>query len=858
MLSLTETSHCYDINKLNALLSLISEILSVNDFHELLNKITEKTALLFNAEGSLVRLLTEDKQLKVIACYGLPNDHLEHLTMSLGTGIAGVSALQRRTIVINSKLDFEGITPILDIETAVNIPLIAEDKVIGTYGIFNKKSEDAQIIPFSSEDITLLEAFANISAIVIAKQKLFEDAIKQKEIATASLNAQQELKEYLEALIDSSADAIVTTDLNNIVRSWNKAAERIFGYTEEEIIGQPLPYVPDFLMEQNNEFVRRVINGETFKDIETVRKTKDSKLIDINLTLAPLKDSEGRVIAITRISRDISEKKRIERELLRRHSELNKLLFISSAMRGTLELKKLLKMVLTAVTMGDGLGFNRAMLFLLDESTKELKGAIGVGPASHEEAWRVWSELSMKQKSLSDILSDIETSDIEQESYVDKLCKSQSIPLSKESILTKTVLERRSFNITESHLNPLSDDFISRQLGSFAYATVPLLSKDKVIGVLWVDNYFSMRPITEHDIEVLKGFTNQISAAVENARLFEKIALAEKELENIFDSITDVLFVTDSSNIIKNANTPAMMLVSKPKEEIIGQDARMIFHDLFIDLKEADIKDSPSKIQEIDSGFFKGSFLVSCSPITNTAGELIGTVHILRDITEMKRLREKYIASQRMAVLGEMAAKVAHEIRNPLLSIGGFARRLEKRLESPLKEYAHVILQETTRLEGLLTEMLSFVKNVPLQKSEFMISQLITNVVNLMNEAAKEKSLAIVADIQEDILITADYNKLKEAIINVLSNAIQASEKGEVILRAYKKDTEAVIEVCDCGVGIKKEDLDKIFNPFFTTRATGTGLGLSITKKIVDDHLGKIVVGSQVGKGTTFSIYLPL
>ena len=160
-------------------------------------------------------------------------------------------------------------------------------------------------------------------------------------------------KEYLESLIDNSADAIITSDLDGIVTSWNKGAEKIYGFTEEEAINTFLPFLPDFLIETEKSYMERIKEGETIKDIETVRLRKDGTMFEVSLTLSPIKDTSGEVIAISGISRDISEKKKVEKELIRRNQELSRLFFISSAMRGTLELNKLLRMVLTAVTRSE-------------------------------------------------------------------------------------------------------------------------------------------------------------------------------------------------------------------------------------------------------------------------------------------------------------------------------------------------------------------------------------------------------------------------------------------------------------------------------------------------------------------------
>jgi signal transduction histidine kinase len=224
-----------------------------------------------------------------------------------------------------------------------------------------------------------------------------------------------------------------------------------------------------------------------------------------------------------------------------------------------------------------------------------------------------------------------------------------------------------------------------------------------------------------------------------------------------------------------------------------------------------------------------------------------------------------------MAALGEMAAKVAHEIRNPLLSIGGFARRLEARVDGDLKEYSKIIADEVRRLEGILNDTLSFVKTAKLEKSEVDIDELLNNVIILLEPAVYDKGNILIKEVVHPIKIFADHDRLKEALLNIVSNSNQATEYGIITLRAYTEKAasepdmfgyipekiEVVIEVEDTGYGIKEEDLRRIFDPFFTTRATGTGLGLSITKRIIEEHGGRMEVESIYGTGTKFKIYMP-
>lgn len=674
----------------------------------------------------------------------------------------------------------------------------------------------------------------------------------------------EEKKGDLEGIIESFPDAIVTFDLNGIVTSWNTGAENMYGFTKEESIGRFLPYSPIFFLSTEKENIERIKNGEILKDYETIRQKKDGTTLEVSLTVSPVRDQEGRIIGGICISRDISEKKRVEKELVRRNQELSRLFFISSAMRGTLELDRLLRMILTAVTMSDGLGFNRAILFLVDESKTVLKGAMGVGPASPEEAFQIWDRLSLEKKTLSDIIYEIETGPLRKDSFLDRLSLSMEIPLSEDTVLTRAVKERKPFNIQDVKEEPLPDAAFIQQLGTQAYAVAPLISRDKIIGVIWVDNHFNRRPILEEDMRFLSAFTNQVASAVESTRLFEQIALAEQELENIFESISDKVFFTTKDYVIRKINKAVSERLGKPPEEIIGKKCYEIFHGRNKPRKRCPhhktIETKKAYVQELEEPYLGGTFIISSSPILDSTGEFIGTVNVMRDITEIKKLHEQLIMAQRMAALGEVAARVAHDIRNPLVSIGGFARRLERNLEGPVKEYAEIIVKEISGLELILKEILSFVRGVSLEKQMVKVDSIVDEVTAVIKSGLEEKQITIVKELNAPFEVFMDSGNVREALLNILTNAVHAiGSNGKIVVRTYKERNSVVIEVKDTGSGIPEEALPFIFDPFFTTKGSGsTGLGLTITHKIIEKHKGKIEVESKPNAGSTFRVFLPL
>ena len=829
----------------------ISSILNID---ELLPYICREVSKVFNVTGCILRLI-EGSNLQIKASYGLSDRITQALNLRIGEGIAGHVFSTGAPLLIDDthKMQDNLRVPGIDATSVMCVPLFVGDRIIGTLGLYDKKDEWG-IITFTEDDLKSLMTFASVSSIAIENARLYRAEIeKEKEVT--------QTKDYLKSLIEDSADAIITSDIDGHITSWNKGAENIYGYAENEVIGRFLPMVPAFLQEEERRFMDKIKQKETLRNIETIRQTKNGRLIEVSLTLSPILDASEHVTGISGISRDISEKKLVEKELIRKNQELSRLFFVNSVVRSTLELDKLLKMVLTVVTMGDGLGFNRAILFLVDEANNVLKGEMGVGPASPEEAKNIW--ISMEGKSLGAIIEEIENGPVYLDSHLDRLSQRLSIDMNGDCILCRCIKDKRPYNIRNARTEPLVTPYLIQMLGADSFGVVPLISRDKIIGIIWVDNLFTGRPIKDEDLQFLMGFSSHIASAIENARLFENVTLAQSELKNIFESISDMVYYTDRDFTIKRVNQAVVRKIGKPEQEIIGKKCYQIFHG----------KDEPWElcphhtssaaqqpyVGELEDPYLAGTFVVSNSPIFDSAGNFVGTVHISRDVTELRNLRERVIHSERMAALGELAARVAHEIRNPLISIGGFARRLEKKLEGDIQEYAKIIVNEVSRLENILKEILGFVKSSRVNKSRVNINDLLSGIVDFIAPEMDERHNTVVKEFSEQLIIAViDPDRIKEAILNIFTNAAQATDHGKITVKTRLEGNEAVIELTDTGCGIKDEDLKNIFNPFFTTKPQGTGLGLAVTHKIIQEHNGKVKVESVWGGGTAFKIYLPL
>ena len=446
---------------------------------------------------------------------------------------------------------------------------------------------------------------------------------------------------------------------------------------------------------------------------------------------------------------------------LLRLRELSILYHINTAMRSTIKLNKLLRIILTGVTIGGGLGFNRAILLMVNERAQTLKGMLGVGPGSGEEANKIWQSNVNRQRSLVEMITDIPDEEAYRETKFEKVAKSIWMPLSPDQgIFARTVLEKRAFNILDIEECPDDCQYVANLLEIKRFATVPLVVRDRVIGVIYVDNKYNNIPINDDDMNFLQMFANQAALAIDNAILYANV-----EKRNL----------------------------------------------------------------------------------------------------ELREAQDQLVQMEKMTALGKMAADVAHEIRNPIICVGGFARRLlnDGSLTEKHTRYVNIISEEVTRLETILQDILIFSKDSSIKFEECHVNNIIRGALDVMELEIHDREVDVNPCFFRDLdPIMADARQLKQVFINLITNALQqvTEKKGLINIMTYNTLSATggiTVEVSDNGGGIDPDIIDNIFNPFFTTKGAGTGLGLAIIRKIIENHNGNIHVRNRPGVGVTFVINLP-
>ncbi|MED0960625.1 ATP-binding protein [Bacillus paramycoides] len=340
----------------------------------------------------------------------------------------------------------------------------------------------------------------------------------------------------------------------------------------------------------------------------------------------------------------------------------------------------------------------------------------------------------------------------------------------------------------------------------------------------------------------------------------EQLKQQTSELELIFKALPDLCFLTEADGTIIDykAGSPTKFYV--PAETFMGKK----FYEVLPSPVAQQFREAIRQVKEKESTVIveyplalKGSidfFEARCLPLLHDK-----IMVIIRDITERKKTEELLNKSDTIAAIGQLAAGVAHEVRNPLTVIKGFIQLFQINKEDQEK-YFDLMLSEIERIEAILQEFLSIAKTDEIPTEKKNIYKIFENVVSLINTKAIMTNIQVelIADSSE-IIIECSENQLKQVFINILQNSIEAMPDGGKISIHMKEMNEdgVIIDIVDAGIGIPEERIKRLGEPFYSTKEKGTGIGLMLSYKIIESHQGAISIISDVGVGTTVTIYLP-
>jgi signal transduction histidine kinase len=569
----------------------------------------------------------------------------------------------------------------------------------------------------------------------------------------------RETAEFNKQLLNSMLHSLLVVDAQGRIQFVNERLLQTFGRNRDDILYEPLETIigerPANHHQLRKEIATLLENGQSCEIPEVhVWARESAQIFDVRLFRVYFRgEAEAALLLI-----NLTQRWRKTYQLQLMHE-------IGRLFQESLEIDRVISSVLTCITAGSALGFNRAFVFLCDDIGGRLEGRNALGPSSAEEASRIWGEISQHELTLSELLRSAEELRGDP-TPLQKHTRSLRIdPANPYFAKLKTTLEAKTavrvqkdeliaFTAYSAGVLPEEQLAEARRLSDLfsapEIAIAPLVAKEKLVGVVFADNLYSSAPIEDDDIQLLDTLAQQAGLTIDNALTYEALQEAQREL----------------------------------------------------------------------------------------------------------------VSSERLVAVGEMAARVSHEIRNPLATIGGFARSVLKKpndIES-VRRKTQVVVDEVARLEELLTDLLDMARPRPLDLKEQNVNDLVEHALLLAEADIRALGAHVEREFTPDLpLVSLDRSRMLQALLNTIRNGAQAMPNGgelrvgtRLITGNEIRPEMVEISVADSGVGISEKALRQVFDPFFSTKVSGSGLGLAVTKRIIQDHGGHIDVHSSEGKGTTF------
>jgi PAS domain S-box-containing protein len=618
----------------------------------------------------------------------------------------------------------------------------------------------------------------NVEAVVVVVTDVTER--KQAELA----------KPRLAAIVEFSDDAIIGKDLNGVVTSWNRGAEKVFGYTASEMVGTSIMrLIPTDRRDEEIHILRQIRSGNSVQHFETIRQTKDGRLIDVSVTASPIKDGTGKSVGVSKIARDITQRKHAEEA--QRASEVRYRSLFEYAPDG----------ILIADPKNYFIDANSTMCQMLGYTRDELIGMQGsdiVAPSQIQEIAPALSEIKAKK------------------------------------------------------------DY--RHEWQFRRKDNSIFSADVIATIMPDGNLLAlMRDITERKLA--------------QEKIAEQAALLEKA--------RDAILVRDLEGRILFWNSGAERIYGWTSQEVVG---RNVGEFLYSDPNQFERPNARSISEGEWHGELrhrtrdKGEITVEArwTLIRDQEGRPKSVLAINTDVTEKKKIEAQFMRAQRMESIGTLAGGIAHDLNNilaPIILSIDFLRTSSDNPQS--RKILDTIEVSAKRGADIVRQVLSFARGLEGQRVEIQVKHLLKDLEAIIKDTFP-KDIRLQFSVPKGTwTILGDPTQVHQILLNLCVNSRDAMPKGGdltvsvencVLDEQYaamnvdaKAENYVVVNVTDSGTGIPREHLDKIFEPFFTTKELnkGTGLGLSTVLAIVKSHGGFVNVYSELGKGTTFKVYLP-
>lgn len=759
------------------------------NFDEVLDLITENTAQLVGARVCLLLLLDPQGVLSIRSARGVDSDLVKNFSGRMEEDVI-------RQLQLGLAIEAD--------ETLVSVPIMAKQSLTGLLVI-------SRLDPLTADEQWQLSALADQAAIALDNARLYEmelaEAVRARDLSQIAMLR-------LAAIVESSDDAIVSKDLNGIIKSWNKGAERILGYAAEEVIGKPVTIlIPLDRQTEETEILNRIRKGQRIEHFETIRQRKDGTLINVSLTVSPIKNERGEVIGASKIARDITRSKEAQ-EQLRRALEFDQTVMLS---------------------MGEG-------LYTVDSHGR----VTFMNPAA--ERMLGWTNDEILGRRIHDVIHHT---------------RPDGTPFPADECAGLGVLTEGTM------ISEYQDSFI-RKDGTFfdvVYSSSALRADDQINGLVVVFRDITERKRAEEEIRFQAHLLDAVDQAVIATDLNGTVIFWNLFAETLYGwPAAEAL----GSNVLDLTPSPGMK--EQATEILQSLQAGHSWAGEF-EMQRRDGTFFPAQVNDSpildDKGELIGIVGMSVDNTERRRAEKEREDLLLRE----REARAEAESANRLK--DEFLATLSHELRNPLNVVIGYAEILRRTDESHTQAFitgaAEVIRRNALAQTQLVSDLLDLSRlqmgKLSLDRKPVSLSTVIKEAVETVSAEIKAKAIALSIDLETEVLVVeGDSVRLGQIAWNLLNNAVKFTPaNGEIKITLDQQGEEARLIVEDSGHGIPPEFLPHVFEMFrqadasSSRRQGGMGIGLALVKQLVGLHDGRVQVYSAgVDQGARFTVWIPL
>jgi len=664
-------------------------------------------------------------------------------------------------------------------------------------------------------------------------------------------------RRQLASIVESSDDPIISMDINGVIVSWNPGAQRVFGYAAEDVVGKSIAIIiPAYLHDEEPRILARIRRGERVEHYETIRRHKDGRLLDISLTVSPMRDEQGKVVGASKIARDITARKRAEAVLAKRADEQAALYRFTDKLYRATSLPDIYEAALDAIVAG--LHCSRASILRCDTD--------GV------MRFVAWRGLSDRYRDAVEGHSPWAFGDTNPE----PVCLADTAAAALDPAIAAAV----------------------RREGIGALAFIPLMAAGRLVGE-FMTYYETPREFSNEDTDLALTLARQLGFAIErmraeharlsieaelrllSERLEDEVEKRTLERDRIWNVAEDLLGVSNFEGYFLSLNPAWTRLLGWSEDEIKAMHVSELRHP---DDAPHSIAGRAQLAQGVPTVRMENRFRHkdgSWRWLQWTMTESNGLIYVAgRHVTAEKeaaaaldRAQRQTAHLQKMDAIGQLTGGIAHDFNNLLMIVSGHAQSLKNRLKDAKELRALAAIEmAATRGENLTRQLLSFSRTLPLNPAVINPAEVIRAIRDVL-AGSMHVNIEFKLDVPASTWsVCVDKSELELALVNLAVNARDAMpDGGRIVIAADNVRLDAAaapdgaagdfvaLSVADTGSGIAPDLLARVVEPFFTTKAPdkGTGLGLSQVYGFARRSDGTVSIDSEVGRGTKVTIYLP-